>query len=121
MPKHERYQDRIELLQGTLDMLILQTLQRGPLHGYAITQALRVGSRDVLQVDAGSLYPAMHRLERQGWVTAEWTISESQQRVRSYKLTRLGRSQLADKRSRWERMAEAIADILNPKAPEGGR
>src|SRR5438270_12187314 len=90
MAKHERYQNRIELLQGTLDMLILQTLRWGAQHGYGITQAIRSGSRDVLQVETGSLYPALHRLERQGWVKAEWKQSENNQRAKYHSLTPAG-------------------------------
>ena len=113
-PKKERYQNRIELLQGTLDMLILQTLQWGPRHGYGITQAMRADSEDVLQVDTGSLYPALHRLERQRWIAASWKVSENNQRVRVYRLTAAGKRQLSSERSRWEQLQAAIAGILNP-------
>src|SRR5439155_6612460 len=82
-----RYQNRIELLQGTLDLLILQTLQWGPRHGYGISQAIRLNSDEALQVDTGSLYPALHRLERQRWIKARWKVSENKQRVRVYHLT----------------------------------
>src|SRR5256886_8666213 len=85
-----RYRNRIELLQGTLDLLILQTLQWGPRHGYGISQAIRTISADVLQVDTGSLYPALHRLERQKWIRAEWTMSDRNQRTRVYELTAAG-------------------------------
>jgi transcriptional regulator len=108
----DRYQNRIELLQGTLDLLILQTLQWGPRHGYGISQAIRAVSADVLQVDTGSLYPALHRLERQKWIRAEWTTSERNQRTRVYQLTRTGRAQLARERTRWEQLSSAIASIL---------
>src|SRR5512140_3150438 len=101
MPKKEPYQNRIELLQGTLDLLILQTLQWGPQHGYGISQAVRAGSGEVLRVDTGSLYPALHRLERQGWIAAEWRVSENKQRVRVYHLTAAGKKQLRSERSRW--------------------
>ena len=104
---------RIDLLQGTLDLLVLETLRWGPQHGYSITQALRAHSADVLQVDTGSLYPALHRLERQGWVRAEWTVSENKQRTRVYRLTAAGRKHLAGERSRWEQLSAAIASILN--------
>jgi len=114
MAKKERYQNRIELLQGTLDMLILQTLQWGPQHGYGLSQAMRASSGDVLSVDTGSLYPALHRLERQEWVRASWKVSESNQRVRVYRLTPKGRRQLLSERSRWEQLQAAIAGILNP-------
>lgn len=86
-----RYQNRMELLQGTLDLLILQTLQWGPQHGYGVSQAIRIRSCEVLQVDTGSLYPALHRLERQRWIKAEWKISENKQRVRVYRLTPAGK------------------------------
>lgn len=109
-----RYQNRIELLQGTLDLLILQTLQWGPQHGYGITQAIRSRSSDALQVDTGSLYPALHRLERQRWIKAAWKTSENNQRVRVYRLTPTGKRQLAQEKSRWEQLSEAIAGILTP-------
>ena len=107
---------RIELLQGTLDLLVLQTLRWGPRHGYGISQMIRAGSRDVLQVDTGSLYPALHRLERQGAIAAEWDLSENNQRVRIYRLTAAGRKQLATERSRWEQLSDAIAGLLAPPA-----
>lgn len=110
----ERYKNRIELLQGTLDLLILQTLRWGPRHGYGISQAIRADSRDVLQVDTGSLYPALHRLERQKWIAAEWKTSENNQRVRVYRLTKGGRKHLLAERSRWAQISEAIAGILEP-------
>ncbi|HEY2931799.1 MAG TPA: PadR family transcriptional regulator [Acidobacteriota bacterium] len=114
MPRKDRYQNRIELLQGTLDLLILQTLQWGPRHGYGISQAIRTNSGEVLQVDTGSLYPALHRLERQKWISSEWKVSENKQRVKIYRLTRSGKKQLASERSRWDQISEAIAGILNP-------
>src|ERR1700733_3307950 len=89
------YQNRIELLQGTLDMLILKTLQWGEQHGYGISQAIRASSEDVLQVETGSLYPALHRLERQGWVSAEWKLTEANQRAKFYRLTATGKKRLA--------------------------
>ncbi len=107
---------RIELLQGTLDLIVLQTLRWGPRHGYGIAQMIRSGSRDALQVDTGSLYPALHRLERQGAIAAEWDVSENGQRVRVYRLTAAGRKQLIAERSKWDQVAEAIAGIL--RAPE---
>ena len=109
-----RYQNRIELLQGTLDLLILQTLQWGAQHGYGISQAIRARSGEALQVDTGSLYPALHRLERQKWIAAAWKVSENRQRVRVYRLTAAGKKQLLSERSRWEQLSEAIAGILNP-------
>jgi transcriptional regulator len=104
---------RVELLQGTLDLLILQTLQWGPCHGYAITQAIRVNSTEVLQVDTGSLYPALHRLERQGWVRSTWKMSDNKQRAKVYALTAAGKKQLVSARSRWDQLSAAIAGILN--------
>jgi PadR family transcriptional regulator PadR len=112
--RKERYQNQIEVLQGTLDMLILQTLQWGPQHGYGITQAMRANSGEVLNVDTGSLYPALHRLERQRWISASWKTSENKQRVRVYRLTAAGKRQLSSERSRWEKLQAAIAGILNP-------
>ena len=114
MAKGDRPLSRIELLQGTLDFIILQTLRWGPRHGYGITQMIRAQSREVLQVDTGSLYPALHRLEKQGWIAAEWQVSENRQRVREYRLTATGRKQLAEERSRWEQLCEAIDGIMNP-------
>ena len=110
-----RHQNQIELLQGTLDLLILQTLQWGPSHGYDISVAIRTNSNERLHVDTGSLYPALHRLERQGWITAEWKTSANNQRTRVYRLTAAGRRHLAAERSRWAEMSEAIAAILNPR------
>jgi PadR family transcriptional regulator, regulatory protein PadR len=114
MPRKERYQNRIELLQGTLDLLILQTLRWGPQHGYGISQAIRGNSGEVFQVDTGSLYPALHRLEKQEWIYSEWKVSENKQRVKMYRLTVLGRKRLASERSRWKQLMEAMAGILNP-------
>ncbi len=109
-----RYQNRIELLQGTLDLLILQTLQWGPQHGYGISQAIRAKSGEILQVDTGSLYPALHRLERQRWISAGWKVSDNKQRVRVYRLTAKGKKQLLSERSRWEQLTDAIAGVLSP-------
>jgi transcriptional regulator len=119
--KKASYQNRIELLQGTLDMLILQTLQWGPQHGYGISQAMRTESGELLQVDTGSLYPALHRLERQRWIAASWKTSDNNQRVRVYRLTAAGKRQLSSERSRWEQLQAAIGRILNParRATEG--
>ena len=113
MPKSDKYQNRIELLQGTLDLLILETLRWGPQHGYGIAQAIQAGSSDVLQVDTGSLYPALHRLERQKWIAAKWELSPNKQRTRVYRLTAAGRRQLASERSRWQRLVDAMAGILS--------
>ena len=117
MGKNDPYKSRIELVQGTLDMLILCTLQWGPQHGYGISQAIRINSGDVLQVETGSLYPALHRLERQEWVRSEWKQTESNQRAKYYRITPLGKKQLLSDHSRWQRVVDAIAAImqLNPK------
>ncbi|MBS1858254.1 MAG: PadR family transcriptional regulator [Acidobacteria bacterium] len=104
--------NRIELLQGTLDLLILQTLQWGPRHGYGISQAIRTGSSEILRADTGSLYPALHRLERAKWIAAEWKTSENQQRVKVYRLTAAGKKQLLAERSRWEQLVQAMGGIL---------
>ena len=118
MAKEERGLTRIELLQGTLDLIVLQTLRWGPRHGYGLAQMIRASSREVLQVDTGSLYPALHRLERSGAIAAEWGTSENKQRVRIYRLTPAGRKQLVTERSRWEQLSEAMAGILAPPAQE---
>lgn len=112
MTPKETYKNRIELLQGTLDMLILQTLQWGPQHGYGISQAIRATSGEVLQVETGSLYPALHRLERQKWVRSEWKLTESKQKAKFYRITATGKEQLAENRSRWEQMVAAIGGVL---------
>ena len=113
-----RYQDRIELLQGTLDMLILQTLQWGPQHGYGIGNAIRAHSGELLKVETGSLYPALHRLERQGWVKSEWKTTEAGQQAEFYRLTPAGKKQLAVEHDRWTQLSAAIAGVMNP-AGEG--
>ncbi len=113
-----RYQNRTEILQGTLDMLILQTLQWGPRHGYALSKAIRTNSGEILKVDTGSLYPALHRLERKGWIAAEWKASDIGPRLRVYRLTKSGKTQLLFERSRWERLTAAIAGIMNPAGKE---
>lgn len=115
MPK-DRGLSRIELLQGTLDMIVLQTLRWGPLHGYGIAQIIRAHSSNTLQVETGSLYPALHRLERQRLLAATWDVSENGQRVRVYKLTARGTRHLAAERSRWDQLSAAIAAILNAPA-----
>jgi len=114
----DRYRNRTEILQGTLDMLILQTLQWGPRHGYALSKAIRSNSGEILRVDTGSLYPALHRLERKGWIAAEWKASEVGPRLRVYRLTKSGKAQLVSERSRWERVKRAIAGIMNPTSKE---
>ncbi len=119
MKPKSHYGNRIELLQGTLDMLILRALQWGPQHGYGVVQALRIQSGDVLQVETGSLYPALHRLERQGWVRSEWKLAESKQRARYYRITLSGKKQLASNLSRWEEIVTAIGSIMNGNPEEG--
>jgi PadR family transcriptional regulator, regulatory protein PadR len=105
---------RVELLQGTLDMLILRTLQWGPQHGHGISVAIRAGSNEVLQVEHGSLYPALHRLEKVGLIASDWQVTEKKQRARYYRLTAAGKKQLATERSRWRQLVGAIANILDP-------
>ncbi|MGH9487108.1 MAG: PadR family transcriptional regulator [Terriglobales bacterium] len=107
-----RYQNRMELLQGTLDLLILQTLAWGPQHGYGISVAIRAHSGEMLRADTGSLYPALHRLERQGRIASRWEQSENKQRVRVYRLTAAGRRQLRSERSHWSRWLAAMTGIL---------
>ena len=116
--RKEPYRDRIELLQGTLDPLILTTLQWGPQHGYAISLAIKANSGDVLQVETGSLYPALHRLERQRWVASEWKQTEANQRAKFYRLTAAGKKQLAAEQSRWRQLVEAMAAAMNPAVKE---
>jgi PadR family transcriptional regulator len=119
LEKTTPYRDPIELLQGTLDLLVLQTLTWGPQHGYGITQAIRARSRETLQVDTGSLYPALHRLEREGSVESEWTTSENRQRVKVYRLTAAGRRKLVQERSRWNRLMEAMSGVLDASKAGG--
>src|SRR6266571_1271772 len=107
MAKHAD-QQRLELLQGTLDMMILRTLQWGTQHGHGIGQAIRASSEDVLRIERGSLYPALHRLERQGCIQSEWKITENKQRAKYYQLTRTGKKQLASEQSRWNRFVETV-------------
>lgn len=105
---------RLELLQGTLDMLILRTLQWGPRHGHGIGQAIRTQSDDLLKVETGSLYPALHRLVKRGWLKSEWGISEANQRAKYYQLTAAGKAQLLRERNRWAQLVHAIGRIMNP-------
>ena len=105
---------RLELLQGTLDMLILRTLQWGPQHGHGIGQAIRSRSDALLKVETGSLYPALHRLVKRGWLKAEWGISEANQRARYYQLTATGKAQLAREQDRWSQLVDAIGRVMNP-------
>lgn len=105
---------RIELLHGTLDVIILQSLRWGPNHGYGLVQVIRANSREALQIETGSLYPALHRLAKEGAIAADWETSENGQRVRVYRLTPAGRKRLAAERSRWEQFTAAMAGILDP-------
>ena len=111
--------DRVELLQGTLDLLILRTLLLGPAHGHAIVKAIEHNSEDVLQVEQGSLYPALHRLIKRGWISAEEGTSENNRRAKFYRLTARGRKQLAVETSKWDKLARAIGRILRPAEQEG--
>ena len=110
---------RVELLQGTLDLLILRTLLSGPSHGHAIAKHIQRTSEDLLQVETGSLYPAVHRLEAKGWIAASWELSDKGKRARYYHLTFLGRKQLASEQSKWQAFARAMGLILNPVEQEG--
>ena len=101
-----------DLLQGTLDVLVLKTLSAGPMHGWGISGRIQQLSQDVLEVNQGSLYPALHRLEEKGWIEAEWGNSENNRRARFYSLTRLGKRQLAEETESWERFAAAVGRIL---------
>jgi len=114
MPVTGRYKNRVELLQGTLDMLILRIVKMGPRHGHAIGVAIRTGSEDLLHIDHGSLYPALHRLRRQGLVTSQWKLTENKQRAKYYRLTPAGRKHLDAERSRWDQLSGAIARIMDP-------
>jgi transcriptional regulator len=104
---------RLELLQGTLDMLILRTLQWGPQHGHGIGQAIRAQSADLLKVETGSLYPALHRLVKRGWLKSAWGISEANQRARYYQMTATGKAQLVRERDRWFQLVHAIGLVMN--------
>ncbi|HUK17846.1 MAG TPA: PadR family transcriptional regulator [Bryobacteraceae bacterium] len=106
--------DKSDLLQGTLDMLILKTLIRGPMHGYGVAEFIQQTSEDVLRVEEGALYPALHRLEIRGLLAAEWGVSENNRRAKFYRLTAAGRKQLAAEAERWSRMATAIGRIMEP-------
>jgi PadR family transcriptional regulator PadR len=114
MRRQSQYQDRIELMQGTLDMLILRTLQWGAQHGHGIGQAIRAKSDEALQIEHGSLYPALHRLEQRGWLKAEWKPSEANRRAKYYSLTQAGKKQLIREESRWNALVETIARVMNP-------
>jgi len=109
----------VELLRGTLDLLILRTLLTGPTHGHAIAKHIQRTSEDLLQVETGSLYPALHRLEARGWIAASWELSMKGKRARFYRLTRQGRKQLAAEQSKWETFSHAMRLIVNPAGQEG--
>jgi PadR family transcriptional regulator PadR len=109
-------QDRIFLLQGTLDLLILRTLIFGPQHGQGVARAIQQQSEDVLTVDHGTLYPALQRLEGKGWIEADWGVSDNNRRARFYKLTKSGRKQLTQETSQWRKMAAAIGRVLGPES-----
>lgn len=115
----KQQKQRIEMLQGTLDLLILRTLLLGPAHGHAIAKAIEFRSDDVLQVEQGSLYPALHRLIKRGWVSVEDGTSENNRRAKFYRLTPKGRRQLAIETGKWDKLAGAIARILRPAEQEG--
>lgn len=110
--------ERSELVQGTLDMLILKTLQGGPLHGYAVAQRIQQASRDFLRVEEGSLYPALHRMERRGWIEAEWGLSEAKRKAKYYRLTAAGRAELKAAATNWTRVVEAIAGVMGTRPAE---
>jgi transcriptional regulator len=105
---------RLELLQGTLDMLILRTLQWGSQHGHGIGQMIRTQSDELLTVETGSLYPALHRLEKRGWLKSKWGVSEANQRAKYYELTTLGKAQLVREHARWTQLVGAIGRIMQP-------
>jgi PadR family transcriptional regulator, regulatory protein PadR len=109
----------IDLLQGTLDMLILRTLQWGPRHGHGIGQAIRSQSEHVLKIETGSLYPALHRLVKRGWLKAEWGLSDTNQRAKFYQLTATGKAQLVREQNRWAQLVQAMGRIMNPTAAKG--
>ena len=110
--------DQLGLLQGTLDMLILQTLRPGPAHGHQVATTIERTSNEVLQVDHGSLYPALHRLIKRGWITGAWGTSTNNRRAKFYSLTPAGRRQLVRESHRWERMVEAVARVMRPAGAE---
>ena len=107
-----RYKDRVELLQGTLDLIILQTLRWGPQHGYGISHAINAGSRDAFKVETGSLYPALHRLEKRGWIASEWGASENNRKAKFYSITKRGLKQLARETEDWERISGVIDRLV---------
>jgi PadR family transcriptional regulator PadR len=114
MPKNTSTESRIDLLQGTLDMLILRTLQWGPQHGHGVGQAIRQSSADLLLIERGSLYPALHRLEARGLIASEWKASDLNRRAKYYKLTTAGREQLVAEQSKWKLLVKTIARVMRP-------
>jgi transcriptional regulator len=106
--------EKMDLLQGTLDLLILRALKLGPMHGFGISVLIRQMSQDVLRVEQGSLYPALYRLERQGWIDSEWGVSDNNRKAKFYKLTAAGRKQLVEETSNWEKLSRAINLIVRP-------
>jgi PadR family transcriptional regulator, regulatory protein PadR len=116
---NRRTSSRVDLLQGTLDLLILRTLLLGPAHGHAVAKHIQRTSEDLLQVETGSLYPALHRLESKGWIAASWHLSDKGKRARFYRLTPLGRKQLTAEQSKWETFSRAMGLILKPRTEEG--
>jgi len=110
---------RLELLQGTLDMLILRTVPWGPQPGHGFGQAIRAQSDGLLKVETGSLYPALHRLEKRGWLKSEWDVSEANQRAKYYRLTAAGKAQLSREQDRWSQLVNAIGRVMNPAGSKG--
>jgi transcriptional regulator len=104
---------KTDILQGTLALLVLKTLEQGPMHGWGVTLHIQQISKEVLRVEEGSLYPALHRMEQEGWISAEWRASENNRRARYYRITSKGRKQLADEELSWQRLTEAVAAVLN--------
>ena len=115
---HREPPSRVEFLQGTLDLLVLRTLLAGPAHGHAVAKHIQRTSEDLLQVETGSLYPALYRLEAKGWIAASWELSAKGKRARFYRLTRQGRTQLAAEQSKWETFSRAMRLIVNPAGQE---
>lgn len=111
---------RVELLQGTLDMLILRTLLSGPAHGHSIAKHIQRTTEDVLQVEHGSLYPALHRLERKGWIASKWEVREQKRELKYYRLTPSGKKQLMAEESKWKKLARAIARVMWPESEQEG-
>jgi PadR family transcriptional regulator, regulatory protein PadR len=110
--------EKNEFVQGTLDMLILKILSGGPLHGYAVANRIQQASQDFLKVEEGSLYPALHRMERRGWIEAQWGLSETKRKAKYYRLTATGRAQLKAAARNWNRIVEAIADVMGTRPSE---